>query len=134
MSHSASSPASSHYTEPTTNYWQEVLEPTLPTHRSKQPPFQYGYPAVLPDQHILMLPIRPLLSNPDHAVASLLVNQASMHVVKVLANLLADRIIAFKPDIVIGLPTLGLALAPLVAEKLGMGEFVFFRFAKGRHV
>ncbi|PQE09991.1 hypothetical protein CJF31_00003910 [Rutstroemia sp. NJR-2017a BVV2] len=124
MSHSASPPASSpssHYTEPTTNYWQEFLPPTLPTHRSKQIPFQYGYPALLPDHHILMLPIRPLLSNPDHAVASLLVNQASMHVVKVLANLLAGHIRDFEPDVIIGLPTLGLTLAPLVAEKLEMG-------------
>ncbi|PQE29485.1 hypothetical protein CJF32_00003249 [Rutstroemia sp. NJR-2017a WRK4] len=123
MSHSAS-PPSSHYTEPTTHYWQEILPPTLPTHRSKQPPFQYGYPALLPDQHILMLPIRPLLSNPDHAVASLLVNQASMRVVKVLANLLAARIRDFEGDVIIGLPTLGLTLAPLVAEKLEMERYV----------
>jgi adenine/guanine phosphoribosyltransferase-like PRPP-binding protein len=48
-----------------------------------------------------------------------------MHVVKVLANLLADRVRDFEPDVIIGLPTLGLTLAPLVAEKLGMGEFIF---------
>ncbi|KAM3065830.1 hypothetical protein ACMFMG_009945 [Clarireedia jacksonii] len=133
MSHSASPPASSpspslpadtHYTEATTNYWQEILSPTLPTHRSKQLPFQYGYPALLPNHRILMLPIRPLLSNPDHAVASLLVNQASLHVVKVLAGLLAERVKAFKPEVIIGLPTLGLTLAPLVADKLCMERYV----------
>ena len=40
----------------------------------------------------LTLPIRPLAAEPTHAVASLLVNQASMEVVQVLARMLGEAL------------------------------------------
>lgn len=69
-----------------------------------------------------MLPIRPLGHNKDHAVASLLVNQASMSVVDELGTFLAERLRPFAPEVVIGLPTLGLSLAPVVARSLGLSR------------
>jgi hypothetical protein len=105
-----------HFTEPTTEYWQEILD-TAPV---TVPPWQYGFPARLPDSRILMLPIRPLNTNKDHAVASLLVNQASINVVNELGAFLAELVGLFQPEVIIGLPTLGLSLAPVVAEGLGL--------------
>lgn len=131
-----------HFTHSTLPYWQIIL-PSNQTHISSIPPYQYAYPAPLPagklsssSDSVLLLPIRPLPSNPNHAVASLLVNQASFDVVDTLAGLLAEQLTArflelglmfgeggFKGDIndyvVVGLPSLGNTLAPIVARTLG---------------
>ena len=108
---------SAHLTEPTTQYWQEIL----PSTQFTTPPWKYGVPARLPDSRILMLPIRPLNETND-AVASLLVNQAAIDVVAELGTFLADVVRAFNPEVIIGLPTLGLSLAPIVAQNLGLSE------------
>lgn len=79
-------------------------------------------PATLPDSRILMLPIRSLGGSPDEAVASLLVNQASMDVVAELGAFLADKVRPFELDVIVGLPTLGLSLAPIVAQALGLSK------------
>lgn len=106
-----------HFTEPTTGYWQtiEPADASLPG----QGPWRLGYPARLPDGRLLRLPIRQLGAEPTHAVASLLVNHASMEVVQTLGDMLADALRPFRVDCVIGLPTLGLTLAPVVARALG---------------
>ncbi|KAF7955099.1 uncharacterized protein EAE97_000358 [Botrytis byssoidea] len=114
-------PPITHFTEPTTTYWQTILPFN---HTPQTPPYRYGFPAKLPDSRFLVLPIRPLKDNPKHAVASLLVNQASMEVVDTLSNFLADLVRRFEPDVIIGLPTLGLSLAPLVARNLGLKRYV----------
>lgn len=111
------------FTEPTTHYWQELLPPDAAP-ADATGPWQYGYPARLPDGRILKLPIRPLASEPSHAVASLLVNQASIEVVRTLARMLGDALQPLAPDLVIALPTLGLSLAPGVAETLGHSRYV----------
>ncbi len=113
----------SHFTEPTTHYWQQLLPPEAAP-REDAGPWQYGYPARLPDGRILRLPIRPLASEPRHAVASLLVNHASMEVVHTLARMLGEALAPLAPELVVGLPTLGLSLAPGVAETLGHSRYV----------
>ncbi|MCG2593933.1 phosphoribosyltransferase [Ramlibacter sp. XY19] len=111
------------FTEATTAYWQELL----PADRapSPEPPWQYGYPAQLPDGRVLVLPIRALASEPTHAVASLILNQAALDVADALAGMLAralaDRL---KPDVLVGLPTLGLSLAAPVAKALGHARYL----------
>ncbi|KAF7907329.1 uncharacterized protein EAF01_004916 [Botrytis porri] len=114
-------PPITHFTEPTATYWQDLLPSN---HTPQNPPYQYGFPAKLPDSRFLVLPIRPLKDNPKHAVASLLVNQASMEVVDILSAFLADLVCRFEPDVIIGLPTLGLSLAPLVARNLGLKRYI----------
>ncbi|TGO47481.1 hypothetical protein BOTNAR_0523g00050 [Botryotinia narcissicola] len=114
-------PPITHFTEPTTTYWQTILPSN---HTPQAPPYRYAFPAKLPDSRFLVLSIRPLKDNPKHAVASLLVNQASMEVVDTLSDFLADLVRRFEPDVIIGLPTLGLSLAPLVARNLGLKRYV----------
>jgi len=82
-----------------------------------------GYPARLDDGRILLLPVRPL---PDgrHGLASLIINQASFAVVDALASALARKLAAYSPEVIVGLPTLGLTLAAAVAERLGHSRYV----------
>jgi adenine/guanine phosphoribosyltransferase-like PRPP-binding protein len=110
------------FTEPTTGYWQELTHEVPPRFATK-PPFRFGYPARLPDSRLLVLPLRQLPEG-DTAVASLIANQASNAVVATLADHMAILARAFDAELVIGLPTLGLAFAALVAERLGQSRYV----------
>lgn len=86
-------------------------------------PFEDYYPASLGDGTELRLPIR-VLPDGQHALCSLIVNQASFAVVDTLASRLAERLTAHAPDVIVGLPTLGLTLADAVARRLGHSRFV----------
>ncbi|KAH8595535.1 phosphoribosyltransferase-like protein [Bisporella sp. PMI_857] len=109
-----------HFTEPTTHYWQEIL----PASHIASAPWKYGVPVALPDSRVLVLPIRPLNNGKDEAVASLLVNQSSIPVVAELGAFLTEKVKEFDPEVIIGLPTLGLSIAPLVAQGLGLQRYV----------
>lgn len=107
------------YIRPTTAFWQALREGP-----PGGPPFRYAYPASLPDGRVLDLPLRRVPGAPDRAVASLIANQASFEVVRVLAAFMIDLARELRPEAIVGLPTLGLAFAPLVAEGLGFTSFV----------
>lgn len=85
--------------------------------------FTSFYVAVLEDGRQLRLPIRALADG-DHALASLIVNQASFAVLDALAESLAEKIRPMRIDVLAGLPTLGLTLAAAVAQKLGHSRYV----------
>jgi adenine/guanine phosphoribosyltransferase-like PRPP-binding protein len=113
----------------TTNYWQSVVtaeQLQIPQH----PPYKRGYPARLPDGRFLVLPLRALPKDPNRCVASLIANQASMEVVETLSDMMAERARAFDADLVVGLPTLGLTFAPLVAKKLGFTRYFPFGYSR----
>lgn len=114
--------ASRHFTEPTTGYWQRFAdEAELPDGlRSGEGPWRYGYPARLPDGRLLLLPIRQLATDPSLAVASLISNQASLAVIDALGVMLARLLAPYSPEVIVGMPTLGLAYAPVVARELGL--------------
>jgi adenine/guanine phosphoribosyltransferase-like PRPP-binding protein len=96
-------------------FWQEILPPDAVA--------TGGYPARFEDGRILLLPIRRL---PDgkHALASLIINQASFSVVDALATSLASMLTPCAPEVIVGMPTLGLTLASAVAQKLGHSRYV----------
>jgi adenine/guanine phosphoribosyltransferase-like PRPP-binding protein len=81
------------------------------------------FPVTLADERQLQLPIRPL-ADEHHALASLIINQASFAVQDVLAEQLAKKLAAFEPEVIVGLPTLGLTLAAAVARALGHSRYV----------
>ncbi|MDX0652137.1 phosphoribosyltransferase [Sinorhizobium medicae] len=101
-------------------FWQELFPPATFSGHGR---FRTSFPANLADGRQILLPIRPL-SDGKHALASLIVNQASFEVQDALAEELAARLSAFEPEIVAGLPTLGLTLAVAVARKLGHKRYV----------
>lgn len=105
----------SRFIEPTTHYWQNFTTPDA----APRAPYRFGYPVALRDGRILVLPIRRRTGAPDRAAASLIPNQASFAVVDALAWEMAELAGPLGADIVIAMPTLGLALAPGVARGLG---------------
>ena len=111
----------------TTDYWQRVVTAQELT-QSTQPPYARSYPALLPDGRYLVLPLRGMPTAdgtaPERCVASLIANQASIEVVETLAQHMADAARAHDFEVIVGLPTLGLAFAPLVAKALGHSRFV----------
>ncbi|MBO9654891.1 phosphoribosyltransferase [Agrobacterium sp. SOY23] len=110
----AQSPAAPH------EFWQDILPPAS---FDATGPHSTFFPAQLDDGRQICLPIRPLADG-EHALASLIVNQASFEVLEALAADLAARLAPFSPDVVIGLPTLGLTLAAAVARRLGHSRYV----------
>ena len=82
------------------------------------------------DNKFLSLPIRTL---PDgqHAVASLIINQASFAVLEGLSEAMAELARAFNAQVVIGLPQRSaFALAPLVAKHLGFSNFIALGYSR----
>lgn len=110
------------FTESTLTYWQE-LHPTVPAGIAAAPPYRFGYPVTLPDGRVLVLPLRRL-PNAEQAVASLIANQASHEVIAALTEAMAVEARALGAEIIAGLPTLGLAFAAGVAERLGQTRYV----------
>ncbi|MBZ9794009.1 phosphoribosyltransferase [Rhizobium sp. 3T7] len=101
-------------------FWQEVHNPG--TFRSDGD-FSFYYVAELDDGRQLRLPVR-VLADGQHALASLIINQASFKVLDLLAQSLAEKLKSFEVEVVAGLPTLGLTLAAAVAQKLGHSRYV----------
>ena len=102
------------------DFWQELHPPkSFPTTGERHD----FHVAELPDGRQLRLPIR-ILADGKHALASLIVNQASFTVQEALAEALAAQIAAYDIDVVAGLPTLGLTLASATARALGHGRYV----------
>ena len=102
------------------DFWQTLLPP-----HSIDPaaPSTTSFAATLGDGRQLLLPIRPL-DDKKTALASLIINQASFSVCDALCNDLAERLAPLQPDIICGLPTLGLTLAAGVTRALGMPRYV----------
>ncbi|SNB75689.1 MULTISPECIES: phosphoribosyltransferase [unclassified Agrobacterium] len=110
----AHSPAAPH------EFWQDILPPAT---FGTAGPHSSFFPAELDDGRQICLPVRPLADG-EHALASLIVNQVSFAVLEALAADLAAKLAPFNPDVVIGLPTLGLTLAAAVARHLGHSRYV----------
>ena len=102
------------------DFWQEIHSPGSFTTEGVHSSF---YPAALPDGRQIKLPIRSL-NDGQHALASLIINQASFAVQDALAKTLADRLRPLNPQVIVGLPTLGLTLASAVARELSHSRFV----------
>ncbi len=111
------------FLHPTTECWQRLC-----THEalacSLAPPYRWRFPVRLPDDRWLELPLRALASDADRAVASLIPNQASFTVVRALAEAMTALARRLGAEVVVGPPTLGMALSPLVAEGLGFERYV----------
>lgn len=110
-------------TVPAHTFWQTLYPPKTFSNRPGTI-FTDAYPADLPDGRQILLPIRVLPGEGTRAVASLIVNQASFEVEDALIDVMAAHSAALKPDVVIGVPTLGLPLANGVARRLGHSRMV----------
>ena len=91
-------------------FWQDFAP--MPPHQ----PWRTAYPARMPDGSALWLPLRDL---GETAVAGMIANQTSFAVQDRLIAWLAERAAPLQAEIVVGLPTLGHAVAPGLARALG---------------
>jgi len=101
-----------------TDVWQ-ALHKDLP-HGVQEDQETYAVPF---DGHSILLPIRAL-SDGERGVASFILNQASFSVLDAVADALAQKLTPYQPDIIVGVPTLGLPLAEAVARRLGHSRIV----------
>lgn len=104
------------------DFWQEFAAPRT-YDRAPSGGHRYFFPAQLADGRQLALPIRQR-GGSNEALASLIINQASLSVLNTLAGALADKVKSFAPDIIVGVPTLGLPLAQETARRLGHSRYV----------
>ena len=104
-------------------FWQ-TLDPAG-THQDQPPDgWRDGYPARLPDGRQLLLPIRVLPGDGTAAVASLIINQASFAVEDAVSGAMVEQLVPHQPEVIVGVPTLGLPLANNVARRLGHSRMV----------
>ena len=104
-------------------FWQTVF-PAGTFDAAPAAGFSDLYPASLPDGRQIALPVRILPGDGSRAVASMIVNQASFAVEDALSDAMTERARAYAPEVVIGVPTLGLPLANGVARRLGHERMV----------
>ncbi len=104
------------------DFWQEI-HPQSTFDRQPAEGHRGFFPAEFEDGRQLRLPIRELAGG-EHALASLIINQASFAVEDALCASLAEKVRALEPEVVVGLPTLGLTLASGTAKKLGHSRYV----------
>ncbi len=87
------------------------------------PPYRDHYPVTLCNGARLNLPIQPLPDG-DAAIALLMSNQTPFSVEQTLSELLKDLAADFAPEVIVGIPTLGLDYARVVARDLGFSDYV----------
>jgi adenine/guanine phosphoribosyltransferase-like PRPP-binding protein len=109
----------------TEGFWQSFLDAPI-----AGPPYTAGFPVQVAKDKFLLLPIRQLPNGRDRAVASLILNQASFAVLDGIAEAMAACARAFRPEVIVGLPTLGLAVAPPVARHLGFTNYVALGYSR----
>jgi adenine/guanine phosphoribosyltransferase-like PRPP-binding protein len=86
-------------------------------------PYRDDYPVILCDGSWLHLPIQPLPGGQE-AIALLMSNQTPFEVEKQLGLLLSGLAAEFSPQVIVGIPTLGLDYARIVARDLGFADYV----------
>lgn len=102
----------------------ERITPARERPEPLQAPFTGYGSARLPDGDWLDLPFLPLQPDFDTAIAYLAINQNSFEVEDRLSTAMADLVRPLRPEIVVGMPTLGMVLASSVAKKLGHERYV----------
>jgi adenine/guanine phosphoribosyltransferase-like PRPP-binding protein len=105
---------------PRTNYHVSI---TPPPGREATPPYRDYYPVTLRNGAQLNLPLQPLPGG-EQAIALLMSNQTPFEVEKDLGSLLSELAAEFTAEVIVGIPTLGLDYARLVARDLGFPDYV----------
>ena len=105
-------------------FYRERIIPAADLSRFPDPPYAAAYPCLLPDGDYLELPMLPLPPNFNQAIAFLCSNQTTFEVEDRLSTYMADLVRHLNPEIVVGMPTLGMVYAASVAKKLGHDRYI----------
>jgi adenine/guanine phosphoribosyltransferase-like PRPP-binding protein len=105
---------------PRTNYHVWI---TPPPERAALPPYREYYPVTLCNGVQLHLPLQPLPGG-EQAIALLMSNQTPFEVEQEIGILLSKLAAEFSAEVIVGIPTLGLDYARIVARNLGLPDYV----------
>lgn len=105
---------------PRTNYHAWI---SPPADRETPPPYQDYYPVTLTNGARLHLPLQPLPGG-DRAIALLMSNQTPFAVEQEIGRLLSGLAAEFASEVIVGIPTLGLDYARIVARERGFTDYV----------
>ena len=105
---------------PRTNYHVWI---TPPPGQAAPPPYREYYPVTLCNGALLNLPLQPL-PNGEQAIALLMSNQTPFEVEQEIGALLTPLAAGFAAEVIVGIPTLGLDYARMVARSLGFPDYV----------
>jgi adenine/guanine phosphoribosyltransferase-like PRPP-binding protein len=93
-------------------------------------PFGQHYAFRLPDGDWVELPLLALPPDGTTAIASLCITENSFDLEDRLSTAMVELARALRPDVIVGVPTLGLVLAASVAKKLGHPYYVPLSYSR----
>jgi adenine/guanine phosphoribosyltransferase-like PRPP-binding protein len=99
--------------------------PTLPP-----PPYKDSYPVKLADGDWAELPFLALPPDFDTAIAYLCITENSFELEDRLSTAMTELVRSLRPEIVVGMPTLGMVMAASVAKKLGHDRYVPLSYSR----
>ena len=94
------------------------------------PPYQGAFPVKLPDGDWALLPFPALPPDFASAIAYLCITENSFSLEDRLSSAMAELARPLRPDIVVGMPTLGMVLAASVGKKLGHPFYVPLSYSR----
>ncbi|QIB33285.1 phosphoribosyltransferase [Ancylobacter pratisalsi] len=94
------------------------------------PPYGDSYPVKLPDGDWADLPFLALPPDFETAIAYLCITENSFELEDRLSTAMADLVRDLAPEVVVGMPTLGMVLAASVAKKLGHPHYVPLSYSR----
>lgn len=94
------------------------------------PPYAQTYVFRLPDGDWVELPLLALPPDATTAIVSLCITETSFDLEDRLSTAMAALAREFTPEVIVGMPTLGLVLAASVARKLGHTHYVPFSYSR----
>ncbi len=105
-------------------HYRERLIPAGEMKAMPAGPYEESCPVQLSDGNWVDLPFLPLPPDFNTAIAFLCSNQTSFELCDLLTTHMAELAKEFDPEVVIGMPTLGMVYGSRVAEKLGHTRYV----------
>jgi adenine/guanine phosphoribosyltransferase-like PRPP-binding protein len=93
-------------------------------------PYSQHYVFRLPDGDWVQLPLLPLPPDNTTAIVSLCITENSFDLEDRLSTAMAALARELRPDVIVGMPTLGLVLAASVARKLGHPNYVPLSYSR----
>jgi adenine/guanine phosphoribosyltransferase-like PRPP-binding protein len=94
------------------------------------PPYRDVFPVRLPDGDWALLPFLALPPDFTTAIAYLCITENSFALEDRLSSAMAELARRMQPDIVVGMPTLGMVLAASVGKKLGHPHYVPLSYSR----
>jgi adenine/guanine phosphoribosyltransferase-like PRPP-binding protein len=109
-------------------YYDRILPAASPDR--PQPPYRHRCVLALPDGDWLELPLLALPPDGQTAIASLCINANTFELERRLSTHMAALARPLAPEIIVGMPTLGMVLAASVACKLGHPFYVPLSYSR----